>query len=399
MTTAAFSQSVLDEAEKYAVRVKASIGYPFAEDEAGTFNGAGFLLDKERGWFLTNAHVSGRGTGDIEISFKGEDFNEADLVYVDPELDFSILSLETNLIPAEAVEAELDCGTTQLSGTEVAAFGHPHDLYFSASRGIISKVRFYEGHDWVQLDAAINPGNSGGPLIDLKSGKVVGINAMSLKDSEGLNFAVPLPPVCKAISLLSAEKNPSPPNLPISFATDNVRETYLTIAGNRYGKLPEGLQVGDVVVKVNGEDVATPTEVATVLRGADGKANFTISRDKDEKTVSVTFNPKPLITQRRYLFIDGAIIADDYYLERHQRERNFMFHSVRDGSYADRLGFSRGEIIISVDGIKPKNIKHLKELLEGDEEKQVITRHWSSIDNQFYDFYVMLYTPGYIDLY
>ena len=399
MTTIASSQSVLDEAEKYAVRVKASIGYPFAEDEAGTFNGAGFLFDKEKGWFLTNAHVSGRGTGDIEISFKGGNFNEANLVYVDPELDFSILSLETNLIPPKAVEAELDCGTKQLSGTEVAAFGHPHDLYFSASRGIISKVRFYEGHDWVQLDAAINPGNSGGPLIDLKSGKVVGINAMSLKDSEGLNFAVPLPPVCKAISLLLEGKDPSPPNLPISFATDNVRETYLTIAGNRYGDLPEGLRVGDVVLKVNGVAVDTPTEVATALRGIDGKANFIFSRDEDKKTVSVTFNPKPLITERSYLFMDGAIIADDYYLERHQREGNFMFHSVRDGSYADRMGFSRGEIIISINGVKPQTIIQLKELLDGNEEKQVITRHWSNIDNQFYDFYVMKYRPGYVDIY
>jgi len=88
-----FAQSVLDDAEKYAVRVKASIGYPFAEDDAGTFNGAGFLIDKERGWFLTNAHVSGRGTGYIEISFKGEEFHDAELIYVDPELDFSILSL------------------------------------------------------------------------------------------------------------------------------------------------------------------------------------------------------------------------------------------------------------------------------------------------------------------
>tara|TARA_B100000963_G_C22598623_1_gene659147 strand:+ start:427 stop:1668 length:1242 start_codon:yes stop_codon:yes gene_type:complete len=393
------AQSVLDEAEGYAVRVKASIGYPFAEDKAGTFNGAGFLFDKERGWFLTNAHVSGRGTGDIEVSFKGQDFNEAELLYVDPELDFSILSLNKNLIPSAALEAKLDCETVQLSGTEVAAFGHPHDLYFSASRGIISKVRFHEGHDWVQLDAAINPGNSGGPLIALKSGKVVGINAMSLKNSEGLNFAVPLPPVCKTISLLLANENPSPPKLPISFATDNVKETYLTIAGNRYGKLPDGLQVGDVVTKVNGLNVKTPTEVATVLRGVKNQAEFTISRDKGQKKSLITFTPKPLITKRQYLFMDGAIIANDFYLERHEREKSFQFHSVRDGSYADRVGFSRGEVIISIDGTKPENIEHLKKLLEGEEEKQIITRHWSSIDNQFHDFFVTQHTPGYVDLY
>ena len=39
----------------------------------------------------------GRGTGDIEISFKGQDFNDAELVYVDPELDFSVLALKENL--------------------------------------------------------------------------------------------------------------------------------------------------------------------------------------------------------------------------------------------------------------------------------------------------------------
>jgi len=393
------AQSFLDEAEKYAVRVKASISYPFAEDDAGTFNGAGFLFNKEKGWFLTNAHVSGRGTGDIEISFKGLDFNDVELVYVDPELDFSILKLEQSFIPEFAREAELDCTPRKLSGTEVAAFGHPHDLYFSASRGIISKVRFYDGHDWVQLDAAINPGNSGGPLIDLQTGKIVGINAMSLIDSEGLNFAVPLPPVCKAISLLLVDKDPSPPKLPISFAIDDVHEKYLTIAGNRFGALPTGLQIGDEVIKVNGKDVATPTELATVLRGSDGQADFMILRGDETKSLPIKFSSKPLITERPYLFMDGAIIADDFYLERHHREKYFMFHSVRDGSYADRVGFSKGEIIISVEGMKPKNIAHLKELLEGEDEKKIITRHWSSIDNQFYDFYVMQYAPSYVDLY
>ena len=395
----AFAQSVLDQAEKYAVRVKASIGYPFAEDKAGTFNGAGFLFNKKKGWILTNAHVSGRGTGDIEVAFKGKDFNDAELVYVDPELDFSIISIAKDLIPATALEAELDCGTEQLSGTEVAAFGHPYELYFSASRGIISKVRYYHGHDWVQLDAAINPGNSGGPLIDLKSGKIVGINAMSLADSEGLNFAVPLPPVCKVISLLLDDKDPSPPKLPISFAADDVHEKYLTIAGNRYGKLPTGLMIGDEVVKVNGKEIATPTELATVLRGVNGRSDLTILREQNEKVVSIQFSSKPLITDRPYLFMDGAIIADDFYLERHEREQNFMFHSVRDGSYADRVGFGKGEIIISIDGVKPESIAQLKELLEGEGEKQVITRHWSSIDNQFYDFFVKQYEPGFIELY
>ena len=62
-----------------------------------------------------------------------------------------------------------------------AAFGHPRDLYFSASGGIISKVRFARamiGFNLMPQSIA----NSGHLLL---VGKVVGINAMSLKNSEG----------------------------------------------------------------------------------------------------------------------------------------------------------------------------------------------------------------------
>ena len=64
---------------------------------------------------------------------------------------------------------------------------------------------------------------------------------------------------------------------------------------------------------------------------------------------------------------------------------------------ADRVGFSKGEIIISVDGVKPTSIQQLEELLSGETEKRLITRHWSAIDNQFYDFYVMDYEPYYLE--
>ena len=51
---------------------------------------------------------------------------------------------------------------------------------------------------------------------------------------------------------------------------------------------------------------------------------------------------KPLITDRLYLFMDGAVIADDFYLERFERERNFMFHSV-DGFMRIGLGSAKVE--------------------------------------------------------
>ena len=173
----------IEDANSYAVRVKSSVRYAAFFDSAGTADGAGFLVDKKRGLILSNAHVAGYGTASLEVSFKGEKYQDAQVLYVDTEHDVAILGIPPRKVPEKAFEAKLDCSDRKLNGAEVAAFGHPEGLTYSASRGIVSQVRVYDGVDWVQTDAAINPGNSGGPLIDLNTGSVVGINAMGLKDT------------------------------------------------------------------------------------------------------------------------------------------------------------------------------------------------------------------------
>ena len=160
----------LQDASKFTVRIKTSTEYAFAEDKAGTLSGAGFLVDDSNGYIVTNTHVSGRGNARIEVAFKRQSYENAEAVYVDPDLDLAILQLTPSLLPANAVTAQLECTDRYLNGLEVAAYGHPHGLAFSASRGIISQVRTLEGEDWVQTDAAINSGNSGGALIDLETG-------------------------------------------------------------------------------------------------------------------------------------------------------------------------------------------------------------------------------------
>ncbi|HEX7008034.1 MAG TPA: trypsin-like peptidase domain-containing protein, partial [Alphaproteobacteria bacterium] len=72
------------------------------------------------------------------------------------------------------------------------AIGTPEGLSWSVSKGIVSALRDLRGLRLVQTDAAINHGNSGGPLIELGSGKVIGVNALSFRKdlAEGLNFAV-----------------------------------------------------------------------------------------------------------------------------------------------------------------------------------------------------------------
>ena len=62
------AEKALEKADAFTVRIKTTIVYPFGQDKRGTFKGAGFVVDKERGWIATNAHVASRSA-----AFSGSD--------------------------------------------------------------------------------------------------------------------------------------------------------------------------------------------------------------------------------------------------------------------------------------------------------------------------------------
>jgi hypothetical protein len=72
-----------------------------------------------------------------------------------------------------------------------------------------------DGTAVIQTDAALNPGNSGGPLIDLGSGKVIGVNSMGYTSAQGVNFALALGPVSQFLARAEAK-------LPAASATSTV---------------------------------------------------------------------------------------------------------------------------------------------------------------------------------
>lgn len=388
----------LQDTSRFTVRVKTSIEYAFAEDQAGTIRGAGFLVDSNKGYIVTNAHVSGRGNARIEVAFKGQQYKSAEAVYVDPNLDIAILQLSPSAPPKEAVTAKLECSNRDLNGLEVAAYGHPHGLAFSASRGIISQVRTLEGEDWVQTDAAINAGNSGGALIDLETGLIVGVNAMGYNDTQGLNFAVPTPPLCSILDLLKAGQNPSPPDLPLIFASNEVLDEHLIVARVLDEAWSEIVKVGDVVTTVDDTEVFTPRGLREALRGHMGTATLGLWRDGGEYSPSVTVSPQEAILHRPYILMDGALISYDIYPERRIHDGLFQIHSLAAGSLSEQSELKPYHLIASVNGIKPKSLQHLHSLLSSSEELSIIIRFWSESEGRLNDYVHVTYSPESIHL-
>ena len=86
-------EDYFEQALTYTVEITSQIKTPFREDAQGIFSGAGFLVDKERGWIVTNAHVASYSPAKITVSFKDEDFVPGETVYVDRYLDLAVIKI------------------------------------------------------------------------------------------------------------------------------------------------------------------------------------------------------------------------------------------------------------------------------------------------------------------
>jgi serine protease Do len=76
-------------------------------------------------------------------------------------------------------------------GERLYTIGNPSGLNYSVTSGVFSGERMIEQQRYLQTDAPINPGNSGGPLLTA-DGRVVGVNTMTLRGTQGIGFAIPI---------------------------------------------------------------------------------------------------------------------------------------------------------------------------------------------------------------
>ena len=95
-------------------------------------------------------------------------------------------------LPTEGCPHVLATRSTGLSaGQRLYTIGNPSGLAYTVTSGVFSGEREQGEQRLLQTDAPINPGNSGGPLIT-ENGRVIGINTMVLRGTQGIGFAIPI---------------------------------------------------------------------------------------------------------------------------------------------------------------------------------------------------------------
>ncbi len=187
--------------------------------------GSGFGVGESApiSYVLTNEHVIADNPDSVCIWVGNNTEIPCTVVAEDATKDLAILKLST---PIDEEPLPIGRQDDVKIGDNVFALGYPtNDISttitsfaddVSVSKGIVSKYSTWNGVLYYQIDAALNQGNSGGPLLH-ESGVVIGICAMKMNDTQGINGAIRMEEAldllssvgisCKTVELTTAESS------------------------------------------------------------------------------------------------------------------------------------------------------------------------------------------------
>jgi putative serine protease PepD len=272
----------------------------------GTGSGTGFLVDGD-GTIVTNAHVVGDNQ-QVQVRFNDKsDFVDAQVLSVDASTDLAALKVDESAAQGVRPLKLADSDNVQVGDTAIA-IGYPLGLDRTATAGIISglerQIQSPNGFSIdkvIQTDAPINPGNSGGPLLNA-NGEVIGVNSQIAtagggEGSVGIGFAIPANTVKQVLPALESGSAPEHAYLGLQTTTPQNGDDGAQIAQATPGgpSASAGLQAGDVVTKVDGQDVHTPDDVAAAIQDnkPGDKVEVTVRRGGSERTIDVTLGQRP----------------------------------------------------------------------------------------------------------
>ena len=376
---------ILRKAIAQTVEVRTAIEYGFGAEDAGTFQGAGFVIDRNRGWIATARHVAGVSASRVLVSIAGGPYREAEKRYVDPILDLAILAVDPQYLTGSA-EAKLDCREEPTPGQQVVTVGHPAGLKYSVTRGIVSRMANIDGETLIQTDAAISSGNSGGPLLSLRTGRVLGIAVKHMNRNKGAGFALPVDSLCRIQELLRQGRNPSPPDLPVSFlVSENVTDSpKVARVWTQTADLP--LREGDSITGVvdptgKTHPIHSASGLINALRGHLDNVVLQVSRDGEILTLKGSAPAATLADSQDGLLIGGVLFArSEKYLLRGFATESLRVHQVTPASDGEMKGIQVTDFLVAVNGRPLMTLDELEKLASQEQSLTLTLRRvtWES---------------------
>jgi 2-alkenal reductase len=276
----------------------------FVVTDAGS-SGSGFIISED-GYIVTNNHVI-EGARQFAVTYDGGERVPATLVGASPEFDLAVLKVEGS-VPAVATWGDSSAVPV---GSQVIAIGSAlGDFQNSVTLGILSGVnrQLEEIPGMLQTDAAINHGNSGGPLLN-RQGEVIGINTMVIRggysNAEGLGFAIPSS-LARSVTqqlietgavqwpVIGVFAGALNPQLAEEYGVSISEGAYVTEVIPGSPSEQAGLQVGDVIVAVDGKPVndREPLVIHILSHKVGDQITVTVLRGSEQLDLQLTLAPR-----------------------------------------------------------------------------------------------------------
>ncbi len=338
--------------------------------------GSGVILTAD-GYVVSNFHVVGSATEIRVVTTDRREFH-AEVVLGDEESDIAILRLENArdlpfLKPRDSDRVEV--------GELALAIGNPFGVGQTVSSGIISglarsgtatgNARGY----FIQTDAPINPGNSGGALIDV-NGDLIGINTSILTrsgGSNGIGFAIPANLVAEFLRQAKAGNtefvSPWAGMAGQAMSADIAESLGLSlpqgvVVSDLHPLSPlakAGLRVGDIVTRVDGEEVNSPAEMKfrMVVAGVGGQSVLTRLRGGRSEDVRVDLIAAPETPPAEETTLDDRTVLPGMTVARINpsliTKMGLLLSQtgvvVMDpGPYGGRAGLRAGDVVQAING-------------------------------------------------
>ena len=243
--------------------------------------GSGIIVSSD-GYIVTNNHVVDNAQK-VTVTLSDGSAFAATIVGSDAQTDVAVVKIDANNLTylhflSNSLEQLSVLDPVVAVGNALALPGGP-----TWTTGVVSNLgRSIEENtgvvlnDIIQTDAAINAGNSGGPLLDTV-GQVVGINVAIASNAENIGFAISTDTAIPVVQSIITEGKVVRPWLGVTVTTvTSTIQQYYNLSVNTGALITSvtsdspankaGLKAGDVITKIDSEDVSTAAELISAIR-------------------------------------------------------------------------------------------------------------------------------------
>ena len=385
-TNAEDDQLLIERATQATVLIKTHLKHGFIEDEQADdrWSGSGFLVDRNKGWIMTNAHVAGYGDSSLRVKFENQaNFTDAKKIFLDSKHDVAIIEIDPKKIPEASTELKFDCDYSLKRGNRVFSLGHPEDQDFTVSFGVLSGTKdFHVDGNYFTTDLVTEPGSSGGPVMLANTGQVIGMTTAGFDQSD-IGFITKSSDICPIFNLIVQGKNPARPRF--NFQTMVVDKQLSPRIGAIFDdSLP--LLLGDEILSWNGNlwDPKEQGDLADAMRGYEqDSVHLVIIRDSKEVQVNIPVTVGKSIHQKDWIYFTGLTITEDNKADARfvmGNKTTPMLHIETintDFDDTDDIEFYRGVDVYSIGDIEGMDLKTLYQLLSDwpeDQDIKVVAR-------------------------